>query len=159
MTEINAPTPPRIMPFFNEDIAWALAGMAELASKGGPVYLATPYTRYLHGQEEAARRASAYAGEFIACTLPTFSPIAHGHAIANAAHIDPSDVDFWVAANEAMLRASSSLIVVKMDGWQESKGVAIEIAAFEKAGKPILYLPEDFFLDYCAGGRCEPTKH
>ena len=38
------------------------------------------------------------------------------------------------------MRAAACLIVVKMDGWEQSTGIRLEMDAFDRAGKPIWYL-------------------
>ena len=39
-----------------------------------------------------------------------------------------------------MMDAAEAIVVALMFGWQNSTGVAYEIAEFKKAGKPIFYL-------------------
>ena len=121
--------------------------LSKLSEIKGFAYVATPYTKYKWGMAVAAKRAAAYTGELIHGGVCALSPIAHGHAIAEAAHIDPSDFSFWLKADSGLMRSAEALIVIMMDGWRESAGVQHEIAHFESAGKPIVYLEEFFFLD------------
>ena len=46
------------------------------------IYLATPYSKYHRGQDEAFIAAANIAGRLIARGLDVFSPIVHGHPLA-----------------------------------------------------------------------------
>jgi hypothetical protein len=117
----------------------ALSGVAEM---DGYVYIATPYTKYPYGQHKAATVAAFATAELMRGGIRAFSPIVHGHQIAKHG-FDPLDVDFWISANAGFLYAASACIVVKMKGWQESKGIAAEIEHFLTAGKPIVYIGDE----------------
>jgi SpoU rRNA methylase family enzyme len=41
-----------------------------------------------------------------------------------------------------MMRAADGLIVVKIEGWDESEGIAAEVKWCEENGKPILFREE-----------------
>jgi hypothetical protein len=72
----------------------------------------------------------------------TFSPIVHCHELAKR-HSFPRDFLFWQNYNFAMLGASRGLFVLKLPGWQQSKGVAGEIAKAKELNliiQPILVL-------------------
>lgn len=103
-------------------------------------YLATPYTRYRLGIEEAFRAACIAAARLTDLDVPVVSPIAHGHPIAKHGGIDPLNVEFWIKFNAPLMAAASGLIVFTLRGWDESKGVQHERVAFDKAGKPIEWL-------------------
>lgn len=80
------------------------------------------------------------AGHLIAQGIPAYSPIAHTHPIAVECGIDPLDHEIWLPADRPMMDAACGLVVVKMDGWQESKGVNYEITRFLEQGKPVHYM-------------------
>lgn len=103
-------------------------------------YLATPYTKFTHGTEAAFKHACKSAAVLIESGLRVLSPIAHCHPIATHGDIDPLDGPFWQAQLAPMMEAAMGLLVVMMPGWNESAGVAIEIQAFEKMRKPIVWL-------------------
>ena len=71
--------------------------------------------------------------------LIIFSPITHSHPIAECSDL-PTNWEFWETFDRAYLEASSELIVLKLDGWEESKGVQAEIAIAEELGLSITYL-------------------
>ncbi len=124
----------------------ALASPPDAAEEKEIVYLASPYSHpdpAIHEQRfRVICRVSARlmaAGEII------FSPIAHTHPIALAGKL-PTGWDFWKKYDHAMLEASKKIVVVRMDGWDKSKGVIGEIEEMIRQGKPVEYIdptPDD----------------
>ena len=119
--------------------------LADLAvpSKGGFYYLATPYTKWRAGPDDACRMAAELAGEFVKLGIPVFSPIAHAHVIATAAGIDPLDHKIWLPADKPFVAAAIGLVVAAVPGWRESYGVGQEIEWFTLAKKPRFLLNPD----------------
>lgn len=109
----------------------------------GLAYLATPYSKYPGGIQKAFEDASRLAARLMRDGVKCYSPIAHTHPIALYGNVDPFDHSIWLPFDEAMMDVCNTLIVAKMDGWQESKGIAHEIAFFERFGKPIFHLDPD----------------
>ena len=103
-------------------------------------YIATPYSKVDDGVEVAARRAAIVAAAFVASGVPAYCPIAESHFIAMASDLDPLDHEMWMEHDAPMMEAAHGLIVAMLPGWEESVGVAMEIEAFEAAGKPVRYL-------------------
>jgi hypothetical protein len=103
-------------------------------------YLATPYSAYKHGPVAAWQAACRLAGRLIKAGTNVYSPIAHSHCIARYGGLDPLDHDLWMPLDKSMMDRCEVLLVAHMEGWEISKGIAIEVAAFEKAGKPIFDL-------------------
>lgn len=104
------------------------------------IYLATPYSKYPAGHPAACHDACIAAAKLILDGKAVYSPIAHTHPVATFGGLDPLDHALWMGLNEHFMRVCDELAVVKMAGWDESKGIAMEIEAFQKAGKPIRYL-------------------
>lgn len=103
-------------------------------------FLSSPYTRYAAGLDEAARIAAENTGLLRKAGISSFSPIVHGHAVARAAGIDPLGADFWMGGDKPIMEAARGLIVLMMDGWDESEGMAKEDAAFRLVRKPIKFM-------------------
>ena len=116
------------------------ADLEHLEALSGFVYVGTPYTNYPGGRGEAARLACVYAAKLMRRGLKVFSPIAHSHPIARYGGLDETDHFLWVAADRPFVEAANSLIVVMMDGWAQSRGLAHEIDEFIRQHKPILYV-------------------
>ena len=106
----------------------------------GYLYLATPYSKYPHGVEQAAIDACRVAAELIKAGIPVFCPIAHSHSIADIGDIDPLDHNIWLPADKPLMDGATAIVVAMMDGWDKSYGVAEEIKVFQNAGKRVIYL-------------------
>jgi len=112
--------------------------ISALMAEGHLAYLASPYSaplpyiqslRYSHAVEVAA--------ELISRKILVFSPIVHSHPIAKCKPALGTDHLDWKLFNTVMMYRCDSLIVCRMDGWENSKGIAHEIKWFEFHGKPI----------------------
>ena len=103
------------------------------------IYIASPYTHKL--QEVVDRRFKA-AEDFTAMCLMkgmhVYSPIVHCHELA-AKYDLPHDFDYWGSYNRAMLCKASKMIVMRIDGWECSKGVQSEIEFAKQCGIEVEY--------------------
>lgn len=106
-------------------------------------YLATPYSKYKAGIEQAFIDAAKLAARLMQAGINVYSPIAHTHPIAIYGEIDPYDLTLWLELDRAMMSKCDTLIVAHMDGWEQSSGVAHEIAFFAHAGRPVFDLDCD----------------
>jgi len=104
------------------------------------IYLATPYTKYQAGIWPAYKEAARIAGGLLKLGHDVYSPIAHSHPLAVYGGLDPLDGALWQRVDAPFLAMCDECVVALMDGWQESAGVAHEIAEFRKAGKRVRYL-------------------
>jgi hypothetical protein len=103
-------------------------------------YLASPYSRYPKGIEQAFIDISKIGGTLIKAGVPVFCPIAHSHPVAIHGDIEPSNHDVWLPLDFHMMRKAVGIIVAKMETWDTSYGVSVEIDFFTKAGLPVIYL-------------------
>ena len=107
-------------------------------------YLATVYSQHPRGYEEAFIQASKQAGLLLNAKVPVFCPIAHTHPIERYSNIPEAmnpTYNFWVEfVDKPFIDAAKGLIVCKMENWQKSVGIGMEIACFQKANKPIVYM-------------------
>lgn len=93
------------------------------------IYLACPYTH----PDEVARNTRVEFASIIAAKLMceghvVFSPITHGHHIAD--HLPPAKLhshEFWMTQCLPMLEDCDWMMVVPLHGWRESRGVAEEL--------------------------------
>jgi len=103
------------------------------------IYLASPYSH-----PDAAVRDERFHA--VCCSVvalldtgvSVFSPIAHSHALV--AHGLPTDWSFWEAVDRDHLLRCDELVVLMLDGWRESVGVAAELRIAAELGKPVRYL-------------------
>ena len=111
-------------------------------------YLASPYTKRATGdgdaQDEGLRRAYYEAvGACAALTrqgLTVISPILHSHVVGVAAKIDLRDGKFWEAVNRPLVEAAGGLLILPVEGWLQSDGMAHEIKSFVERTRPIYIL-------------------
>lgn len=104
-------------------------------------YLATPYTRYPKGLMQAFTDACLLMVRLrTQHKLRVYSPIAHSHNLARTTEVDPKDHQFWMACCKPWMEKSDILLIAKMEGWKQSKGISEEGQFFALLGKPILYL-------------------
>ena len=104
------------------------------------LYLATPYSKYPGGLEEAFVAACKLAGELLKRGLTVFSPITHTHPIAMHAGIDPLDYKIWLPCDRMRMDTSDALLVAMMRGWEASVGIQHEIDYFMETNKPVHFL-------------------
>jgi hypothetical protein len=103
-------------------------------------YLASPYTKYKSGHEIAYRDVCAMAAALVKKGYAVFSPIAHGHGLSKHGGIPFTDHAVWEKIDSPFVDLCGGLIVAKLDGWDNSEGVAVEISKFRAAGKPIIFM-------------------
>jgi hypothetical protein len=102
-------------------------------------YLATPYTKYEPSPSAAYTAAAKLAGLLMRCGHTVFSPIVHGHPIAEIGKIDPLDYKLWRTLNRLIVPGCDYLIIGQLAGWAKSTGLAEEIIWFEQMRKPIYH--------------------
>lgn len=108
----------------------------------GFVYLAQPYTNpdpdviaYRVEQGFKATAKLMNEGHLV------FAPIVHTHELGK--FVDPElskQHDFWMRQDIAILRHASELVILTLEGWEQSKGVAQEILVAEVCMIPIRFM-------------------
>lgn len=108
----------------------------------GITYLASPYSHPDPAiREQRFRDACRVAGDLMKQGKHVFAPIAHSHPIEQAfTDGQPEGHDFWLEQDFAILRHAAELVVVRLEGWENSRGVAAEIAFAEAIGVPVNYV-------------------
>ena len=92
-------------------------------------YLCSPYSH----ADPAVRQARFDAACKVAARLMregnvVFSPIAHSHPIEQ--HLGEVEAhDFWMWQDLPILRHAAKVLVLRLDGWEASKGIALELEA------------------------------
>lgn len=105
-------------------------------------YLASPYS---HPdplvREERFRLACKAAAMLMARGEIVFCPIAHSHPI-EVEMPDCHGHEFWLRQDQPFLAGASKIVLLKIDGWDASKGVAYELAWAEVNNIPVEILHE-----------------
>lgn len=107
------------------------------------VYLACPYSHSSMEVRLARFEASAHAAaHLIHQGMFVYSPITMTHPIdlVMAEEGDTMGSEYWCDFDEAFMRVCSEMIVLTIQGWQDSRGISREMEFFRAAGKPIRYL-------------------
>lgn len=103
-------------------------------------YLASPYSKYPHGIEEAYRMVCREHARLIMAGVPVFCPIAHTHGPAIHGNIDPLAHEIWIPADKPFMDAACGLIMLTAESWEQSYGMRVERDAFLAAGKPVVWM-------------------
>ena len=102
------------------------------------IYLASPYTDpdpvVMEQRFDAVCRK---AGELMKVGEVVYSPIAHTHPIAVRTGL-PRDWEYWQRFDREMLRGASEVRILKLPGWETSKGVNAERAIARELGIPVV---------------------
>ena len=105
------------------------------------IYLAAPYSHPdLAVCEARYKAATCAAAAFIGAGHVVFSPLTMTHPIAMILGNHLSEV--WYAFDEPFMAQCAEIVVLKIDGWRESKGVAAEVEYFEVRGRQVSYISE-----------------
>jgi hypothetical protein len=103
------------------------------------IYLASPYSHpdpaVRNARYEAVARYTILA---IREGFVIFSPIVYGHQLALTGDL-PTDAEWWRSFNETVIAACDSMIVLQIDGWQESLGVKMEIEFAASRNIPVVF--------------------
>lgn len=105
------------------------------------IYLAAPYMHPdLLVREARVREVDACAAALMQDGHIVFSPLSMNHRVKDHCGLHEAPHEFWMQQDLPWMTACDKLVVLCLDGWKESKGVAMEIqwAQFQ------LRIPIDF---------------
>ncbi len=105
-------------------------------------YISNPYNGTDEQKEERAQIAARVCGLLLKKGIHAWSPIVHNHAMMKTfdqftleeRRTKILDFDF------SLLKSSKGMIVLKIEGWEQSYGVKAEIELCKKLSIPIFYL-------------------
>lgn len=114
------------------------------------IYLACPYwdensaTReYRVNQAKRAAALLSEAGELVYSPISHSKGIKEGVAALNLEVLHTNQHDYWMRHSIQMLENCSRIVVLCLDGWQESKGVQEEIVFAKANSIPLAYATID----------------
>jgi hypothetical protein len=101
----------------------------------GYFYLAAPFS---HPDQKVERhryeQTLAAAATLMRKGYQIFCPIAHAIPLTDPRFELPKHTEFWLTQDTPMLSTAEGLILLKLDGWKESKGVLAELIHADKCG-------------------------
>lgn len=101
------------------------------------IYLACPYShRKKQIMADRFELANKKTAELMKQGHIVFSPISHSHSIAVQEKL-PLDFEFWKKMDTSFIEWCDAVYVLKIDGWEKSKGVKKEISIAMKLNKKI----------------------
>lgn len=104
------------------------------------IYLACPYShKDANVREFRFMKANRAAAKLIGEGKFVYSPISHTHSIALEGAM-PLDWAYWQSLDEFYIGICDEVVVLKIPGWQESRGIKCEIAIAEALDKPVSYM-------------------
>lgn len=119
------------------------------------IYLASPYSHSNQDIRNMRYYDACYAtaalmdqGKFV------FSPIVNSHPLTNFGL--PDGWDYWQQFDATMIGKCDELIVLKLEGWKQSRGIKNELKIAKFLGKPITKLFLKEILD-ANDQRCSTT--
>lgn len=105
------------------------------------IYLAAPYSHESSiVMVERVNRINFVAANLIKQGYVVFSPITHNHSLLS--NTLKSCWEYWKNYDLTMLSRCDTLLVLTIEGWEDSVGVQEEIRHAEDLGKDIIYISE-----------------
>lgn len=112
------------------------------AKSPGYFYISNPYNGTNEQREHRAQIAAQTCGKLLRMGVHGWSPIVHNHAMMRA--FDQFTLEerrtLILDFDFSLLCASKGMIVLELEGWDQSYGVSAEIKFCEEMGLPIKYL-------------------
>jgi hypothetical protein len=98
-------------------------------------YLASPFTNYKDGHEQAWIDVCYARGWLLQRGIFAYSPIAESWGAVRLLNL-PFDHVWWQGDNESKMAPAVGIIVAKLEGWEDSEGIKREVAWFQERGRP-----------------------
>ena len=103
------------------------------------IYMASPYT---HSdpfiREVRYLQAMRAVKDLLSRERWVYSPIVHCHELSKFFSM-PFNVEFWQRYNYEMLSICDRLLILRLEGWEASTGVQVEIRWAEERKMPVEY--------------------
>ena len=105
-------------------------------------YLASPYwhdsEEVLHARVAAARLVTAH---LLKEGVPAFSPVSYSHNLVETTGVRPAHG--WYEFDLHFLAHAAELRVLKLPGWEDSRGILLEKAFAQGRGIPVFHMEMD----------------
>lgn len=115
------------------------------------IYIASPYSSPLVAPVKQQTELLRYQQvlKFAAFILstggpPAFSPIVYGHTLASSNAVIGTDHKYWHRFNMDMLRRCEAIFALHLLGFDQSKGVKMELEVAKVLDIPVIHYAADF---------------
>src|SRR5690554_3002649 len=110
------------------------------------IYVASPYSSDDPViREKRYELVAQFTKNMLEAGFVAFSPIVYGHQLAQRFGMK-TDYQTWLNLNVGILRKCEAMYLLKLTGWEESKGVALELKMCEILHIPVVSYDESFRL-------------
>jgi len=119
--------------------------LRDLPTPDSYIYLASPYSGTDFEQELRYEHVKLAVKFMVEEKLAVYSPILHCHDLARTYKL-PTDATYWELVNSGFINNCSELWVLMLPGWEESRGIELELQYARLLEKPVrfVYLPPTF---------------
>ena len=108
----------------------------------GIIYLAVPYSHKDESiQEERFEKVNEVSAYLLRNGFTVLSPISMMHPVAKYGL--PTDWKFWAKIDTDFMLACEKVLVLRLEGWETSVGVTVEIKLAESLGIEVGYMDYD----------------
>lgn len=108
------------------------------------IYIAAPYSSGLPTVVESRLvETTKFVMTLLSQGVPAFSPVLYFHPLAMAMGL-PTDAGHWHNHNMQFLRKADAMFVLRLTGWDQSKGVQIETKIAKALGMQVVHFGPDF---------------
>lgn len=110
-------------------------------------YVATPYSRYPGGHEAAFVAAASHTASLARAGLAVVSPVVATYPLVIHGGLRLTTFDEVFPLIGPMMDGTDGMIVVQLEGWDESFGISKERKIFTIGRKPIIDVPPQIVME------------
>lgn len=104
------------------------------------IYLACPYSHPdASVRQQRFEAACRHAAKLIREGEVVFSPLSHSSPIADLGDLDPLSHAIWMPQNWWFVCHAEKVVVLRLEGWEESRGVQQELRWARQLGRTVRY--------------------
>jgi len=107
------------------------------------LYVAVPFTHSEASvREQRFQAACRVSALLMKHSIVVFSPLSHSVPIVRHGDLDEMDSEYWLTMDLPLLERADELLIVGLDGWEESRGVQEELHFALEHNTPITLIEE-----------------